>query len=289
MRVLVATAVPAERDAVARAFAGSAGAFPGPAEEVRLPAVTLHRFRSRTAPSAPGHSHGSAHGTDRAPAYGGHVHDLLAAGVGPALAAASTAAALTGAALAGTPYDLVISTGIAGGFPPEAPIGSLVLADRITAADLGAETPDGFLPVTELGFGTVTHHPPPALVRRVASVIGARTGTVLTVSTVTGSARRATALRTRHPHALAEAMEGFGVAEAATAHTTPVLELRAVSNPVGPRDRAAWRIGDALTALTAAFGKLTPVLESWHPYDPEGTDDAHGTQDTDGGPDSHDQ
>ncbi|CAO0837172.1 Futalosine hydrolase [Streptomyces microflavus] len=35
----------------------------------------------------------------------------------------------------------------------------------------------------------------------------------------------------------------------------PVLELRAVSNTVGPRDRAAWRIGDALAALTEAFGK----------------------------------
>ncbi|AXI87702.1 futalosine hydrolase, partial [Streptomyces sp. ETH9427] len=44
----------------------------------------------------------------------------------------------------------------------------------------------------------------------------------------------------------------------------PVLEVRAVSNPVGPRDRAAWRIGDALNALTEGFGKLAPVLESWN-------------------------
>lgn len=84
---------------------------------------------------------------------------------------------------------------------------------------------------------------------------------------MTGTAVRAARLRERHPTALAEAMEGFGVAEAAAAHGTPVLELRAVSNPVGPRDRAAWRIGDALAALTEAFGKLTPVLESWHPHD----------------------
>lgn len=58
-------------------------------------------------------------------------------------------------------------------------------------------------------------------------------------------------------------MEGFGVAEAAAAHGIPVLELRAVSNPVGPRDRTAWRIGDALAALTEGFGKCAPVLESW--------------------------
>ncbi|CAM5653907.1 futalosine hydrolase [Streptomyces aurantiogriseus] len=230
----MATAVPVERDAVAQAFAG-------PTREVRLPGATLHRTPQ--------------------------TYDLLAAGVGPALAAASTATALTSAALAGTPYDLVVSTGIAGGFAPDAPLGSLVVADEITAADLGAETADGFLPVTELGFGAITHRPPPALVRQTATATGARTGTVLTVSTVTGTAARAAALRERHPRALAEAMEGFGVAEAAAAHGTPVLEIRAVSNAVGPRDRAAWRIGAALAALTTAFGKLTPVLESWTPHD----------------------
>ncbi|WP_344601754.1 futalosine hydrolase [Streptomyces glaucus] len=234
VRVLVATAVPAERDAVARAF-------PGPVREVPLPGAAVHRVA------------------------GGP--DLLAAGVGPALAAASTAAALTAAALGGAPYGLVVCAGIAGGFPPGAPLGSLVVADEITAADLGAETADGFLPVTDLGFGTVTHRPPEGLVRRVAAAAGARPGTVLTVSTVTGTAGRAAELRARHPGALAEAMEGFGVAEAAAAHGVPVLELRAVSNPVGPRDRAAWRIGAALTALTEAFGKLAPVLEGWNPHD----------------------
>ena len=29
---------------------------------------------------------------------------------------------------------------------------------------------------------------------------------------------------------------------------TPALEVRGVSNPVGPRDRAAWRIPEALAA-----------------------------------------
>ncbi|MFF4032014.1 futalosine hydrolase [Streptomyces sviceus] len=220
MRILVATAVPVERDAVARAF-------PGPVPDV----------------------------------------DVLAVGVGPALAAASTATALTRAALAGGPYGLVVSAGIGGGFLPHAPVGSLVVADEITAADLGAETADGFVPVTELGFGAVTHRPPEALVRAAAAATGAPAGAVLTVSTVTGTAARASALRERHPTALAEAMEGFGVAEAAGAHGVPVLEIRAVSNPVGPRDRAAWRIGDALAALTEGFGKLTPVLESWEHHD----------------------
>ncbi|MCB5912293.1 futalosine hydrolase [Streptomyces pinistramenti] len=233
MRVLVVTAVAAERDAVCAAG--------GPYEAYGLPGgYPLHR------PSG-----------DRPPAV-----DVLAAGVGPAAAAAGTATALTAAALSGTPYDLAVSAGIGGGFAPAAPLGSLVVADEIVVADLGAETPEGFAPVTALGFGTVAHRPDPALVRSFAAASGAAAGPVLTVSTVTGSAERAAELAARHPGALAEAMEGFGVAEAAAAHGVPVLEVRAVSNAVGPRERDAWRIGPALAALTGAFGALPGVLSA---------------------------
>ncbi|MEU2022605.1 futalosine hydrolase [Streptomyces sp. NPDC016469] len=228
MRVLVVTAVPVERDAVTRAYGDE-------------PAV--HRIR------------------------GAEIHragplDVLAGGAGPAAAAASTAFAL-----AADRYGLVISAGIGGGFAPGAPLGSLVVADAIVAADLGADTPDGFLPVTALGFGRDRFVPPPALVREATAATGARSGGILTVSTVTGTADRTAALLAAHPDAVAEAMEGFGVAEAANLAGAPVLEIRAVSNTVGPRDRDAWRIGDALTALTEAFGKLIPVLEGWTRHD----------------------
>lgn len=228
MRVLVVTAVPVERDAVTRAFRGVP-------ESVELPGAELHRSGA---------------------------FDVLAGGAGPAAAAAATAFALASA-----PYGLVVSAGIGGAFTPLTPLGSLIVASDIVAADLGAETPDGFLPVTALGFGRDRFAPPPALVREVAAATGATAGPVLTVSTVTGTAERAAALLAAHPGALAEAMEGFGVAEAAARAEVPVLELRAVSNAVGPRDRDAWRIGDALAALGDAFGKTAPVLEGWNRHD----------------------
>ncbi|MFI6686163.1 futalosine hydrolase [Streptomyces sp. NPDC050485] len=193
---------------------------------------------------------------------GGHEVDVLPAGVGPAAAAAGTALAL-----ARTPYDLVVSAGIGGGFPARAPLGSLVVASEIVAADLGAGSPDGFIPVTSLGFGRDTLHPPLSLSRAVARALGALEGPVLTVTTATGTADRAAGLLARHPAAAAEAMEGFGVAEAAAQLGVPAIEIRAISNSVGPRDRSAWRIGDALAALTDAFGKFPPVLESWTSHD----------------------
>ncbi|MEV4329676.1 futalosine hydrolase [Streptomyces sp. NPDC049597] len=184
--------------------------------------------------------------------------DVLVAGVGPAAAAAATATALTAAP---EPYGLVVSAGIGGGFAAHCPVGSLVVSDAIVAADLGADTPDGFLPVDALGFGRTVHLPPARLSARIAEAVGAVHAPVLTVSTVTGTAARADELTARHPRAAAEAMEGFGVAEAAAAHGVPVVEIRAVSNAVGPRDRAAWRIGEALGALRGAFQQLAPVLQ----------------------------
>ncbi|MEU6340107.1 futalosine hydrolase [Streptomyces sp. NPDC046977] len=217
-RLLVVTAVAAERDAVVRAFGSRPAEHPLPGGRTALRAPTA---------------------------------TVLAAGVGPAAAAAGTAAALASA-----PYDLVVSAGIAGGFEPVARIGSTLVAESIVAADLGAEGPEGFIPVAELGFGTSAHHPPRELSRRVAEALGAGYGPLLTVSTVTGSAERAAELIKRHPGAVGEAMEGFGVAEAAVVHRVPVLEIRTVSNPVGPRDRASWRVPDALDALTEAFALL---------------------------------
>lgn len=212
MRVLVMTAVPAERDAVLRGLRGDS------------------RF------------------------------DVLAGGVGVAAAAASTARALAAAE-----YDLVVSAGIGGGFTGQAEVGSLVVANEIIAADLGAETPDGFMSVDELGFGSARIQVDPGWAARVTEALRdaglpVSTGPVLTVSTVTGTAETARELGARVPGATAEAMEGYGVAVAARQCGLPVLEVRAVSNPVGPRDRASWRIAEALNALEAASTVFLEVL-----------------------------
>ncbi|MEU3688097.1 futalosine hydrolase [Streptomyces narbonensis] len=255
-RILIVTAVAAEADSVAAGLGHDApGSVREPAwEPVPLPGdLTLRR-----------HADGV---------------DLLVGGVGPAAVAAATGTALACASLtgagsgsgadsgsgSGSPYDLVVSAGIAGGFAPHAPIGTVVVSEAIVAADLGAETPDGYLAVEELGFGRSAHPVPHSLTGPLAAALraGGRPHTVapvLTVSTVTGTAGRAAELAGRHPTAAAEAMEGFGVAEAAAAHGVPVVEIRAVSNAVGPRDRAAWRIGEALDALRQAFALLSPPL-----------------------------
>ncbi|MFE3825835.1 futalosine hydrolase [Streptomyces sp. NPDC059092] len=244
MRVLVVTAVAAEADAVAAGLGRYAAS--GVRELTGGYEMTGH-----------------AQYTPRPGSVQIPVVDVLAGGVGPTAAAVATATALA-ASPYDPPYHLVVSAGIGGGFLPHAPIGSLVVADSMIAADLGADSPDGFAAVEELGFGRSVHRPPAELAARMAAVLNAGPALlapVLTVSTATGTAARAAELTARHPRAAAEAMEGYGVAEAAAVHGVPCTEVRAISNAVGPRDRPSWRIGQALESLRNAFTLLTPVFE----------------------------
>lgn len=188
-------------------------------------------------------------------------YEVIAAGVGPAAAAAGTARSL-----ARGNYRLVVSAGIGGGFPEQAEVGSLVVADVIIQADLGSETPDGFLSTEELGFGTTSVRVDLELAERLTAALQRADMTavlapIATVSTTTGTKTTADKLAARVPGAAAEGMEGFGAAQAAALFDLPVLELRSISNTVGPRDRDAWNIPEALHLLERASSVLMEVLQ----------------------------
>ncbi|TGE33863.1 futalosine hydrolase [Desulfosporosinus sp. Sb-LF] len=186
--------------------------------------------------------------------------DVLVAGVGPVAAAANTAKVL-----ATNVYGLVISTGIAGGFSDRAEVGTLVVADEIVAADLGVETPEGFSSFDELGFGSTKVQVDINLLNRVTGALRAAklpviNGPIITVSTATGTAVSAAERSRRVPGVAAEGMEGYGVALAAYIYGVPALEIRAISNQVGPRDKNAWRIKEALDVLEKTFSVLEDLL-----------------------------
>jgi futalosine hydrolase len=156
--------------------------------------------------------------------------------------------------------------GIAGGFVGKAEPGSLVIADEIVSADLGAESPEGFIPLDELGFGSSTRVKVDLqLVELLSEALNeahfsVQKGAVLTLSTVTGTAETTSDLMSREPRAVAEAMEGYGVAMAAKESGVPILEIRSISNPIGPRDRSAWRMKEAFGTLESASRVIVEVL-----------------------------
>ncbi|MFV2008638.1 MULTISPECIES: futalosine hydrolase [unclassified Micromonospora] len=241
VRILIVTAVEAEAVALRRGIAPGGG--------------TAGSSTAGSSTAAGGGTTGDT--ADRAV-------DIAVVGVGSAAAAAGTSRQLALAASSGRPYDAVVSAGIGGGFPDRIAVGQIAVATRSVAADLGAESPDGFLTIDELGFGTAVAPADGALTGWLRAVLpDAVPGAVLTVNTVTGTATTAGTLTCRYPDAVAEAMEGYGVACAAELAGLPFAELRTISNPVGPRDRAGWRIPSALAALTTAASALTSRSASY--------------------------
>lgn len=187
---------------------------------------------------------------------------VVAGGVGPAAAAAAAAH------LAATePLSLLVSLGVGGAFAAGGLAArDVAVASSIVAADLGAMSPERFLDLGALGLdGGATVETDPVLVDLVTARLrqaGLRVGCgpVLTLSTMTGTRDRAAELFGAHG-AIAEAMEGAGVAHVATVHGLPVLEVRAISNAVGDRDRESWDLLGALESLTVAAEALlcTPL------------------------------
>jgi futalosine hydrolase len=194
--------------------------------------------------------------------------EVLVTGVGPIAAAISTTTVLVMASAMRSEtsgFDLVVSAGIGGGFAKQADIGTIVVASEVIAADLGVQTLDGFSSIDELGFGTSRLQVEADLSARLVEALRSRGlsvtyGPILTLSTATGTAVTTAELANRIPGASAEAMEGFGVAAAAHSLSIPFIEIRAISNQVGPRDRSSWRIGEALSALEAACSHLLEVI-----------------------------
>ena len=150
--------------------------------------------------------------------------------------------------------DLVSSLGIAGAYPNcGANIGDVVVSSEMIYAGLGAMDGTRFLNLQELGFELLqkTFNAIKAAPRAsdFARFTGAKLGAILTLETVTGSDARAVELESLFPNAIAEGMEGAGIAHAALKYGIPSLEIRGISNMVGARDRLGWRIGAALEAL----------------------------------------
>ncbi|GFK92389.1 Futalosine hydrolase [Fundidesulfovibrio magnetotacticus] len=193
---------------------------------------------------------------------------LLVTGVGPLNAALEVGAALEAARAEGLELSGALCLGVAGSFDSaRAPLGSAVLADAELYPDYGVAGPGQLADANDFGFAQ-WEGPSGRVFQRLGLVPGeaARAmdlalpdnwprGLFVTSAAVTASAVRAEALAARHG-ALAENMEGFALALACLARGLPFLEVRTISNAIGERDRANWKLHEALAGLEAALDAL---------------------------------
>lgn len=171
-----------------------------------------------------------------------HQVELLTTGVGMVATAARCARALA----AGT-VDCALNLGICGSFDPALPPGTVVHVVRDRLAELGVEDGETFRTLAEIGLADeslVVNHAPPASVRLAA--LPAVSG--ITVNTVHGHPATINAV-VRRWQPQVETMEGAAFMYACALSGVPYAQVRAVSNVVERRNRAAWRVKEAIDAL----------------------------------------
>lgn len=157
--------------------------------------------------------------------------EVLVTGIGP-----TNAAHVLTRRLCESPVARVLSVGIAGSYDD---IGPVACASSEQFADLGADSPEGFV---DLGCADVMPLDLFPVDVRVPFV---------TVSLCTGTDERAREIKERTGGAV-ESMEGAAVVQVARAFGIPVGEVRGISNRAGRRDRASWRIPEAIEAAETA-------------------------------------
>jgi len=165
------------------------------------------------------------------------------------------------------PFDLAVNIGIAGSFSKDLPLGTVVVIDKEHFGDLGFETFSGFQTLFDYRILDADTHPfrGGALhriklsekVENALSVYKMATG--VTVQTVSGLPEKTKQLIMSFRPEI-ESMEGAAFYYVCIQEKVPAIEIRAVSNEVGERDRTKWDIPAALDALKEANKILLGAL-----------------------------
>lgn len=185
-----------------------------------------------------------------------HQVDVLVTGVGMV-----ATAAWCSRALAKTRYDVALNLGVCGTFDRELPLGEAVhvVSDRIS--ELGAEAGESFLTIHELGLlgadefpftrGELLNPSPPRnpALERLRQVRG------ITVNTVHGRADSIAGVAAMFAPQV-ESMEGAAFMYACLTHGIAFAQVRAISNVVEIRTRAAWKLEEAVASLGRAAAAI---------------------------------
>lgn len=149
--------------------------------------------------------------------------------------------------------ELVILFGVGGAYPSAGlEVGDIAIAGKEIYGDEGVLTKKGFqdaeligIPLLKKGRRKYFNEFPldKNLIKHVTrySSLVTKSGTFITVSTCTGTRKRALELRKRYG-AICENMEGAAVAHICAIYGVPMLEIRGISNIVEGRDKNKWDI-----------------------------------------------
>lgn len=189
---------------------------------------------------------------------------LAVSGIGKANAAGALASVAAGEERT---VVAVLQVGIGGAYPGSGlSLGDVLLAHSEYDLDLGVGSRPDWSGLETLGFTAFPHAEQhnrldldSPLLRAVAAGSGLGTAAFATSDSVTAGPELAAAIAARHAVAV-ESMEGVAAAQVATALGLPFIELRAVSNLVGERDKSRWTVAPAVSAAAGAAIEALKVM-----------------------------
>lgn len=163
-----------------------------------------------------------------------------------------------------TNYDLVIQVGICGSFKPEKyQIGEVLLIEKDIFGDLGIIENNEFMSMAEMRFVTETEkdfkngwmeNENPLFYK-----LSTRKATAISMNTITDDKAHETIFSKKYGPDL-ESMEGAAFHYVCLQEKIPFLQLRAVSNAVGERDKTTWRMVEAIENLNNTLIHMLPEI-----------------------------
>jgi len=181
-------------------------------------------------------------------------HQLVITGVG----SVATAYHLTKLVNEHKP-DLIIQAGIAGGFDTNLALGEVLIIKRDRIADLGVEEKGQWNDLLDLGLAHENDAPFDGgwLVNEYKKLeqYGLRMVDAITINEITTSEKRINILKEKY-HPVVESMEGAAFHFVCLQENIPFVQLRAISNYVGERDKSKWKMGFAIKNLNMALTKI---------------------------------
>lgn len=160
--------------------------------------------------------------------------------------------------------DLVIQAGIAGTFDNNQPLGKVVAVKDEILADLGVEENGVFKDLFDLNLQQENVFPFTG--RKLANPFLAALNYLqleeisgITINEITTQPARIEALKTKY-HPVIESMEGAALHYCCLQTSTPFLQVRAISNYIGERDKTKWNFKDSFENLSEIIKKYLDHL-----------------------------
>ena len=160
--------------------------------------------------------------------------------------------------------DLIIQAGIAGCFDPDISLGKVVVVKEEILGDVGVEEEGKWKDIFDLKLEKSNYHPfekrklpNPWLSTYNLLKLPELTG--ITVNQISTQPSRIEQLKKKYG-AVVESMEGAALHFICREANIPFIQIRAISNYVGERNKAHWKMKEAIEALNEVLVKYVDRL-----------------------------